>query len=205
MRQALNNLQSTKEGFGLVNSENVFKVILPFIYWWKSFAIFSTFVILKNGIPLVTCYLNIISDSFRFATNLTRSWCATCLTTVSLATSTRRTRRWTTSGSWATPLKTSSPTSSGSARITTRWRSTPSSSSSRRSASVTWESSKAVAPSSRWQHSLPECVKLLKSRNVKPQTNILRIYATKSLIQSFVTVKINFNDFFLHTSNFIFP
>jgi hypothetical protein len=26
MRQALNNLQSTKEGFGLVNSENVFKV-----------------------------------------------------------------------------------------------------------------------------------------------------------------------------------
>ena len=26
MRQALNNLQSTKEGFGFVNSENVFKV-----------------------------------------------------------------------------------------------------------------------------------------------------------------------------------
>ena len=26
MRQALNNLQSTKEGFGLVKSENVFKV-----------------------------------------------------------------------------------------------------------------------------------------------------------------------------------
>jgi hypothetical protein len=31
MRQALNNLQSTKEGFGLVNSENVFKVILRLI------------------------------------------------------------------------------------------------------------------------------------------------------------------------------
>ena len=26
MRQALNNLQSTTEGFGYVNSENVFKV-----------------------------------------------------------------------------------------------------------------------------------------------------------------------------------
>lgn len=30
MRQALNNLQSTKEGFGFVNSENVFKVNATF-------------------------------------------------------------------------------------------------------------------------------------------------------------------------------
>jgi len=30
MRQALNNLQSTKEGFGFVNSENVFKVFHQF-------------------------------------------------------------------------------------------------------------------------------------------------------------------------------
>ena len=32
MRQALNNLQSTKEGFGFVNSENVFKVVLSFSF-----------------------------------------------------------------------------------------------------------------------------------------------------------------------------
>ncbi len=121
--------------------------------------------------------------SFRSVTSLTRSWCETCWTTVSLATSTRRTRRWTTSGSWGTPLKTSSPTCFASARITTRWLSTSSSSSSRRSGTVTWESSKAVAHSFRWQHSSPECVKLPKSRRVKPQTNLSsRIFLLKILL-----------------------
>ena len=31
MRQALNNLQSTAEGFGMVNQENVFKVRVEFL------------------------------------------------------------------------------------------------------------------------------------------------------------------------------
>ena len=108
----------------------------------------------------------------RFATNPTLSWCATCWTTACPATWTRHTRRWTTSGSWVTPLRTSSPTSSGSARTTTRWPSTSSSSSSRRSALVTWGSLRDVARSSRWLPWSQECARSLKKTNV----NFFRVF-----------------------------
>lgn len=203
MRQALNNLQSTKEGFGLVNSENVFKVIFSILILIKKMFVYKSYSH-KNQENLIFVFLTSIPGSFRSVTSLTHSWCETCWTTVSLATSTRRTRRWTTSGSWATPLKTSSPTCFASARITTRWLSTSSSSSSRRSGTVTWESSKAVAHSFRWQHSSPECVKLPKSRRVKPQTNFSsRIFLLKILLD-LKTVKIYFNALFFTFQNSFF-
>jgi replication factor C subunit 2/4 len=35
MRQALNNLQSTHAGYGFVNRENVFKVLLLWAHCWR--------------------------------------------------------------------------------------------------------------------------------------------------------------------------
>lgn len=117
MRQALNNLQSTKEGFGFVNSENVFKVFLQFSIFFLSelHTLLSRYVM--NRIPCLW----------------ERCWITACSPMLM-----KPLKLWTIFGNLAILLKISSQTYSEFARTTMKWQNISNSNSSKKLVTVTW-------------------------------------------------------------------